>query len=81
MTSNDNNFLANLIVSYVAIFSMNTEINSRNVIKYALYGHPEDHYIDFSQGRDQFMVQIGVIGDGKYQVLTLYKDDQTVESI
>ena len=47
-------FLDRLIVSDEAVFTLNSEINTRNVIKYAPYGngHPEDHYVEFAQGTD-----------------------------
>ena len=50
MVNGQNNFLDNLIVSDEAIFSLNSAVNSRNVIKYAEYGqgHPPDHYIEFN---------------------------------
>ena len=42
-------FLDQLIVSDEAIFSLNSEINTRNVRKYAAHGdgHPADHYVEF----------------------------------
>ena len=66
MVNGQNNFLDNLIVSDEAIFSLNSEVNSRNVIKYAEYGqgHPPDHYIEFKQGADQVMVWLGLTGSG-----------------
>ena len=47
MVNGQNNFFDNFIVSDEAIFSLNSEVNSRNVIKYSPYGqgHPPDHYI------------------------------------
>ena len=45
-------FLDQLIVSDESVFSLNSEINSRNVIEYAEHGngHPPDHYVEFAQG-------------------------------
>ena len=62
----DPGFLDLLIVSDEAIFSLNSEINSRNVIKYAARGegHPPDHYVEFSQGADQVMVWVGLTRTG-----------------
>ena len=67
MVNNQNDFLENLIVSDEAVFSLNSEVNSKNVIQYAAYGqgHPDDHYIEFKQGADQVMVWMGLTGDGK----------------
>ena len=60
-------FLSSLIVSDETIFSLNSEVNTKNVVKYAEFGqgHPEDHYVDFEQGPDQVMVWMGLTGDGK----------------
>ena len=65
-SNNDPNFLRNLIVSDEAIFSLNSEVNTRNVIRYSEYGHghPEDHYVEFQQGNDQVMVWMGLTGAG-----------------
>ena len=67
MVNGQNNFLDNLIVSDEAIFSLNSEVNSKNVIKYSRYGqgHPPDHYIEFKQGADQVMVWLGLTGSGQ----------------
>jgi len=67
MVNGQNNFLDNFIVSDEAIFSLNSEVNSRNVIKYSPYGqgHPPDHYIEFKQGADQVMVWMGLTGSGQ----------------
>ena len=45
-------FLDRLIVSDKAIFSLNSEVNTRNVRNYAEHGngHPPDHYAEFLQG-------------------------------
>lgn len=55
-------FLDKLVVSGEAVFSLNSEINSRNVRKYAARGngHPQDHYIEFLQGAQQIMVWFGL---------------------
>ena len=67
MVNNQNHFLDNLIVSDEAIFSLNSEVNTKNVIHYSAHGqgHPYDHYIEFKQGADQVMVWMGLTGDGK----------------
>ena len=59
-------FLDQLIVSDEAIFSLNSEVDTRNVIKYAPYGngHPADHYVEFAQGADKVMVWVGLTGAG-----------------
>ena len=51
-------FLDQLIVSAEVIFSVNSEINTRNVVTYSHYGngHPLDHYVEFSRRNDQIMV-------------------------
>ena len=48
MVDDNNNFLANVTVSGEVIFSLNSEVNSSNVMKYARYGEGqlEDPYID-----------------------------------
>ena len=63
----DQTFLPNLITSDEAVFSLNSEVNTHNVIKYSPYGqgHPNDHYIDHRQGAGQVMVGIGLTGDGR----------------
>ena len=50
-----------MIVPDEAVFSLNSEVNTRNVIKYAPYGngHPADHYVELAQGTDQVMVWVG----------------------
>ncbi len=55
-----------MIVSDEAVFSLNSEVNTRNVIKYAPYGkgHPADHYVEFVQGDDQVMVWVGLTRAG-----------------
>ena len=64
--TNDPTFLDRLIVSDEAIFSMNSEVNTRNVVKYAPYGqgHPDDHYVEFEQGPDKIMVWVGLTRNG-----------------
>ena len=59
-------FLDHLIVSDEAVFSLNSEINTRNVRKYALHGdgHPPDHYVEFLQGGNQIMVWISLTRAG-----------------
>ena len=55
-------FLDQLIVSDEAVFSLNSYVNTRNVIQYAPYGngHPADHCVEFAQGADQVMVWVGL---------------------
>jgi hypothetical protein len=56
-------FLDQLIVSDEAIFSLNSEINTRNVRKYAAHDGdvcPADHYVGLFEGADQVMVWIGL---------------------
>ncbi len=53
-------FLEQLIVSDEAVFSLNSEINSRNVID----GHPPDNYVEFAQGADQVMIWVGLTREG-----------------
>ena len=59
-------FLDQLIVSDEAVFSLNSEVNTRNVIRYSPYGdgHPADHYVEFAQGADQVMVWVGLTRAG-----------------
>ena len=59
-------FLDQLIVSDEAVFSLNSEINSRNVTEYAEHGNgqPPDHYVEFAQGADQVMVWVGLTRKG-----------------
>lgn len=67
MSNETPEFLSNLITSDEAIFSLNSEVNTHNAIKYALYGqgHPNDHYAQRQQGAGKVMVWIGLKGDGK----------------
>lgn len=64
--ANDPNFLDTLIVLDEAIFSLNSEVNTKNVIQYSVRGegHPEDHYVDFEKGAGQLMVWMGVTRTG-----------------
>ena len=59
-------FLDQLIISDEAVFSLNSELNMRNVMKYALHGNgrPGDHYVEFAQGPDQVMVWVGLTRAG-----------------
>ena len=59
-------FLDHLIVSDEVVFSLKSEVNTRNVVKYALYGkrHPDDHYVEFTQGSGQVMVWVGLTRAG-----------------
>ncbi len=63
----DQTFLSNLITSDEAIFSLNSEVNTHNVINYSPYGqgHPDGHYIHRQQGAGQVLVWIGLTGDGR----------------
>lgn len=67
-----------LIVSDEAVFSLNSEINTRKVRKYALHsdGHPPDHYVEFHQGANQVMMWACGLGPHLVQGNTL-----TLESI
>ena len=58
--------MSNLISSDEAIFSLNSEVNTRNVRCYSHFGdgHPDDHYVEFKQGADQLMVWAGLTGSG-----------------
>jgi len=60
-------FLSRLVVSDEANFSLNSEVNTKNVVKYAEFGqgHPEDHYVEFEQGAGQVMVWMGLTGEGQ----------------
>ena len=59
-------FLDNFVVSDEAIFSLNSEVNSKNVAEYAesRQGHPPNHYIDCQQGPGQVMVWAGLTRNG-----------------
>ena len=59
-------FLDKLVVSDEAVFSLNSEINSRNMIKYAAKGdgHPNDHYVEHQQGAQQIMVCVVLTQQG-----------------
>eukprot|EP00111_Clytia_hemisphaerica_P017991 TCONS_00053258-protein len=65
--TNDPGFLNKLIVSDEAIFSLNSEVNTRNVVKYSAFGngHPDDHYVEFEQGPGKIMVWMGLTREGK----------------
>ena len=62
----DPGFLGNLISSDEAIFSLNSEANTKNEVQYSRYGngHPEDHYIERAQGAGRVMVWLGLMGNG-----------------
>ena len=59
-------FLDDVIFSDEAIFSLNSQVNTKNVIKYSQHGngHPEDHYVEFTQGPGQVMVWLGLTRNG-----------------
>ena len=59
-------FLDRLIVSDESVFSLNSEVNSRNVIEYAEHGNsnPPDHYVEFAQFVDIVMVWVGLARSG-----------------
>ena len=63
----DQAFLSNIVTSDEAVFSLNSEVNTHNVINYGPYGqgHPNDHYIERQQGARQVMVWIGLTGEGR----------------
>ena len=58
-------FLNNLVSSDEAVFSLNSEVNTHNVIRYARsgQGHPQDHYIGNRQVADQVLVWVGLTGN------------------
>ena len=53
-------------ISDEAVFSLISEVDTTNFIKYAPYGngHPADHYVKFAQGFDQVMVWVGLTRTG-----------------
>ena len=57
-TAQDPQFLSNLVTSDEAVFTMNSEVNTRNVICYSQYGQglPQDYYVGHKQGAEQLMV-------------------------
>ena len=66
--SNQNpGFLKNLVSPNEAVFSLNSEVNTVNVIRHARYGegHPQDHYIGNRQGADQVLVWGSLTGNGE----------------
>ena len=76
-------FLDHLIVSDKAVFSLNSEINTRNVRKYALHGdgHSLDHYVEFLQGANQIMVWIGLTRQALFWVPISCKETLTAENV
>ena len=66
-SSQNPGFLNNLVSSDEAVFSLNSEVNTHNVIRYARYGqgHPQDHHIGNRQGADQVLVWVGLTGYGE----------------
>ena len=56
-----------MVSSDEAVFSLNSEVNTHNVIRYARYGegHPQDRYIGNKQGADQALVWVGLTGNRK----------------
>ncbi len=59
-------FLDQLIISDEAVFSLNSEVNTRSVIMYAPFAneYSADHYVEFAQGPDQVMVWIDLTREG-----------------
>ena len=59
-------FLDQLAVSDEAVFSLNSELNTRNVIHCAPYrqGHPLNHFVEFEQSADSIMVWSGLTRAG-----------------
>ena len=57
------NFFNNFSSSDEAVFSLNSEVNTRNVDWYAPYGsrHSADHYVEHMQGTDQVKLCMGWI--------------------
>ena len=58
--------MSNLITSDEAIFSLNSEVNRKNVVHYAQSreGHPENHFVNYKQGAGQLMVWVGLMKNG-----------------
>ena len=58
-------FLDQLVVSDEAILSLNSDVNTHNVIHYAPYvqGHPANHFVEF-EGADSVKVWIGLTRAG-----------------
>ena len=59
-------FLDQFIVSEEAVFSLNLEVNTRNIIRYSPHGdgHPAVHSVQCAQGTDQVMVWVGLTRAG-----------------
>ena len=59
-------FLDQFIVSDEAVFSLNLEVNTKNVIGYSPHGdgHPAHHSVEFAQSADQVMVWVGLTQAG-----------------
>ena len=59
-------FLDQFIVSDEAVFSLNLEVNTRNVIRYSPHGdrHPADHSVEFAHGADQVIILVGLTRAG-----------------
>ena len=66
MIEENDSFLANLVTSDEAVFSLNSEVNTKNVVKYSHYGrgHPRVHYVERIQGAGKVMVWLGFTGAG-----------------
>ena len=62
-----------------AIFSLNSEVNTHNVIHYAPYGQgdPENHFVEFEQGADSVIVWIGLTRTGVVLDFTLFRETST----
>ena len=58
--------MTDLVTSDEAVLSLNSEVNTGNVIRYAPYGngHPPDHYVEDPEGAGQVMVWVGLTGIG-----------------
>ena len=75
-------FLDQSVESDEAIFSLNSEVNTHNVIHYAPYGqgHTANHFVEFEQGADSVIVWIGLTRTGVVLDLTLSRGTSTQES-
>ena len=66
MAKNNPGFLDQLITSDEAIFDINSEVNTHNIVRYAPYGqgHPADHYAEHQQEAQSVHVWAGLLKNG-----------------